>query len=342
MPYKRTNSPYWWISYQEPGGKRAGRSTGLPNTREYQAKAKKLEAEARLEAGKLKRGEFDGLTFDQATLEWLDNGLNCNGSKRKDNTSAVHRLKKLTPVFTGKPIIEIKRPDVIRYRNARLADGAKPGTVNREINVLGSIITQAIDAYGLEMLNPTSRTRLSEKDSAKTRYLTRAEYHRLIAACGENHILKSFITLSVQFGFRLNEALKLEWARVDLDANKIYLFNEDQKNGDTTGMTITPVAREVFIELKQTAGSSPYVFTRANGKRAENITHGFKNACHRAGLENVTPHTLRHTTGSWLAQDGHSAREIMEYMRHSDIKTSQRYMHLAPDNIEQCAKSLAV
>jgi integrase len=146
----------------------------------------------------------------------------------------------------------------------------------------------------------------------------------------------------VQFGFRLNEALKLEWARVDLDANKIYLFNEDQKNGDTTGMTITPVAREVFIELKQTAGSSPYVFTRANGKRAENITHGFKNACHRAGLENVTPHTLRHTTGSWLAQDGHSAREIMEYMRHSDIKTSQRYMHLAPDNIEQCAKSLAV
>jgi len=46
-----------------------------------------------------------------------------------------------------------------------------------------------------------------------------------------------------------------------------------------------------------------YVLHR-NGKRILDIKKGFAAACGRAGLEGVTPHTLRHTAATWLMQRG--------------------------------------
>ena len=41
-----------------------------------------------------------------------------------------------------------------------------------------------------------------------------------------------------------------------------------------------------------------------NGSRIGNIKKGFGAACKRAGLENVSPHTLRHTAATRLMQAG--------------------------------------
>ncbi|MCC6797316.1 MAG: tyrosine-type recombinase/integrase [Candidatus Hydrogenedentes bacterium] len=47
--------------------------------------------------------------------------------------------------------------------------------------------------------------------------------------------------------------------------------------------------------------------------------------------QNVTPHTFRHTFCSLLAQSGYTAYEIQKYAGHSDLKVSESYMHLAPN-----------
>ena len=41
-----------------------------------------------------------------------------------------------------------------------------------------------------------------------------------------------------------------------------------------------------------------------NGDRILDIKKGFAAACDRAGIEGVTPHTLRHTSATWLMQAG--------------------------------------
>ena len=41
-----------------------------------------------------------------------------------------------------------------------------------------------------------------------------------------------------------------------------------------------------------------------NGKRIGDIKKGFAAACARARLEEVSPHTLRHTAATWLMKAG--------------------------------------
>jgi integrase len=53
-------------------------------------------------------------------------------------------------------------------------------------------------------------------------------------------------------------------------------------------------------------------------------------ACRRSGLRKVRWHDLRHSFGSQLAAAGVPVLQIREWMGHSTIAMTMRYMHLAP------------
>lgn len=50
-----------------------------------------------------------------------------------------------------------------------------------------------------------------------------------------------------------------------------------------------------------------------------------------AGLAPATIHDLRHTFASWFIQAGGTIEELSDLLGHADIKTTQRYAHLAPE-----------
>lgn len=53
-----------------------------------------------------------------------------------------------------------------------------------------------------------------------------------------------------------------------------------------------------------------------------------------------SPHCLRHTFCSHLAMRGAPVRSIQELAGHSDLKTTQRYMHLTPTALETAIRLL--
>jgi integrase len=60
----------------------------------------------------------------------------------------------------------------------------------------------------------------------------------------------------------------------------------------------------------------------------------------RAGLDHARQHDLRHTTASWLAQDGRSMTEIAAILGHSETTVTARYAHLAGTHMDAVRLSL--
>ena len=89
---------------------------------------------------------------------------------------------------------------------------------------------------------------------------------------------------------------------------------------------------------------SPWVFVHSNphwkGQRIHSVKKAFAAACKRAQLEDCTPHTLRHTCASWMVMAGRPLMEVRDILGHSTVKMTERYAHLAPENLRNAVKAL--
>jgi site-specific recombinase XerD len=72
----------------------------------------------------------------------------------------------------------------------------------------------------------------------------------------------------------------------------------------------------------------------------DRVIKAIRGAPRVAGLSQAGVHVLQHTFCSHLAMKGVPARAIHELARHSDLSTTQRYMHLSPAATEDAIRLL--
>ena len=133
--------------------------------------------------------------------------------------------------------------------------------------------------------------------------------------------------------------LKLSWDRVDLTANVLRLEGRDTKNGKRRAVPLNEEARRALENRgrfrAEHCPDSAWVFSHRKGKRILNVHYGFKAACRRAKLtRTLRVHDLRHTCASWLVQAGVPLLEVSKLLGHSTIEMTERYAHLAPENLK--------
>jgi integrase len=334
MPYKRRDSPVWWVSYIDQRGKRIRRSTETEDRREAEA----LESKWKLEAYRAEHwGEQPSRTFEDLMCAWLRHAETTkrpNGFRR-DQECTAH----LRQAFGGLDLAQIGPARIRGYIDTRRAAGAKPATVNRELCVLSAAINHAgIELEWGDLRNPVRGRKLREPEG-RLRWLTRPEAERLIEVAGREpqaaH-LADFIRLAINTGCRRNELLGLEWVRVDFGSRLIWLAGANTKTATRRSI---PINEEALKALRSrlafrvaTCPGSPWVFAHPNGDRIGDIKHGFKTACARAGIEDFRIHDLRHTCAAWMVQAGAALAEVRDVLGHSTIRMTERYAHLAPEN----------
>ena len=86
-------------------------------------------------------------------------------------------------------------------------------------------------------------------------------------------------------------------------------------------------SREKFVHGQEVS----WVFTNCSGDSMSR--QGFwkiiKAYVQKAGIrKDITPHTLRHSFGAHLVQNGADLRAVQEMMGHADISTTQLYMDM--------------
>jgi integrase len=60
------------------------------------------------------------------------------------------------------------------------------------------------------------------------------------------------------------------------------------------------------------------------GEQVGSVKTGFRAACLRAGLKDVTPHTLRHTAATWMCQAGFPLWEVAGFLGHKNMTVRER------------------
>jgi integrase len=207
----------------------------------------------------------------------------------------------------------------------------RPGTVNRELDTLKSILSKAVEwrtAKGQRYLleSPARGLRRLKVDNQRTRILTDDEQHRLLEAAPRK--LRALIVLALITAARIGELLALRWE----DASDGFLTFLQTKNGRARRIPLSHAAHVVLAALPRVEGRR-YVFT--NAQTADRYTvngtrHVFRRALVRAGISNpkeITQHTLRHTALSRMIADNIDDYTVMAISGHSSTRMLARYTH---------------
>lgn len=339
MPYRRNDSATYWVSFIDASGARVRRSTETTDRQEAEA----LEAKWKLEAHQQRQwGAPPSFTYDELMLKYLQATQTEKRSAERDRLSAKH----LYCVFTGRLLREIRASDIRKYIDQRKGEGARAGTINKEVGLFSAAFNYARKEWDWDIPNPAAGRRLREPEG-RVRWLTRAQARGLIR---EAESLKRalhlahFIRLASNTGCRKQELLGLEVARVDLQANLMHLEGRHTKNGKRRSVPLNAAAREAILDLLRFRAAhcpdSPWVFAHKDGSRIQNVKQSFATACKNAGIADFRIHDLRHTCAAWLVSAGVPLPEVRDLLGHSSVKMTERYAHLAPENVRAAVHRL--
>lgn len=241
-----------------------------------------------------------------------------------------------------KPFFGNLRPDQVTiahcraYTEARREMGKGDGTIWTELGHLRTVFRWAADRVLIAYAPPVERP---SKPRPKERWLTHEEARRLIDAATAPHI-KNAILLMLSTAGRIGAILDLKWERVDFDTGYINLRSTEV--GPRKGRAVVPMndGLRAALSVARTAALSEYVVEWA-GQQVASIKTGFKAAAKAAKLEDVTPHTLRHTAAVHMAAAGRPMSKISQYLGHSSIHVTEKvYARYAPEHLREEADIL--
>ena len=210
-----------------------------------------------------------------------------------------------------------------------------PGTVWSELTRLRSCINWSIKRRLLPV-DQGGYVWVPTKPPPKDRVLTVDEARALIDGAVMPHV-SLFLWLALLTGARSGALLELTWSRVDFGSGTIDLVNPEPINPllktarkSRAVVTMTPELRYHLLEAKAGALSDHVI--EWNAAPVASIRKGFAEACKRAGLAGITPHTLRHTHATMALEAGVEIERISRQLGHRDSATTRLlYLHPSAD-----------
>jgi integrase/recombinase XerC len=147
------------------------------------------------------------------------------------------------------------------------------------------------------------------------------------------------LRFAVYSGLRPSELGRLRWSDIDFERGLIYIYQ--QKNGSESTVPLTDAARDVLKEMEAGEG---LIFNREGRKGTswtEHLSQRFLRLRREVGLrEELSMYSTRHATATILCEEGVSPVFVQQMMRHADLSTTMRYVHLANERVKDEVKGV--
>ena len=181
----------------------------------------------------------------------------------------------------------------------------------------------------------------------KTKALTTEQYKEIIATmkegfcgCRPNERIATALVLEGNLGLRISDILKLRLCDIVLDGDRYRLEIVEQKTGKSRVFTV-PLVIQQYIEnycLRNSIRRDELMFPLT--ERA--IQKQLKIVCDYLDFEGISTHSFR----KWYATEiyknnGYDIALVQRLLQHSSSATTQRYIGIEPQRIEQAIQGHA-
>jgi integrase len=211
---------------------------------------------------------------------------------------------------------------------------ARRSTANRILTIFKAALNHAFNTERVSTDQAWRKVKpFREADSAIVRYLTAAEWQRLINACEQT--FRDLVRGALLSGCRYGELTRIAAADFNRDAGMITV--RLSKAGKARHVVLNDEGRELFEAL--TAGRAPreLIFKRSDGEPwgPSHQKRPLEEASRRAKIDPAaTFHILRHSYASALATRGVPMGVIASQLGHADTRmTEKHYAHLSPSYV---------
>lgn len=339
----------WQAGVRHPSGKRFYKSDPLK---------KVVQTWAEDEEAKIRRGEWINPHAGKVTLtEWREKWLLTRRVEvaTSEKTNSFWR-NHIEPKFGSWPLAAIQSWDVEAWITDLETKDPGAHAVNGSLQLLRQMLKSAV-RHKLITANPTDDVEATPPEPHIDRVLTRDEADKLLEQfSGEDRL---FVETILYCGLRFQEAAGLRRFRVDLLRKRIQIAKVQPRKGDEkkpktdAGVRPVPLTDELVIQLSKVipAPDDGLVFTTPRkGKRGGTRvryehwrSRVWVSALKRAKLPDPQPtiHDLRHTFGSWLADDNVPPHEIAALMGHGSLRSVERYIHASEVRFERARSALS-
>jgi len=181
----------------------------------------------------------------------------------------------------------------------------------------------------------------------KTKALTTEQYKEIISVlktgfcgCRPNDRIATALVLEANLGLRISDVLKLRLCDIVRDGDRYRLSIIEQKTGKQRDFTVPLVIRQ-YIEnycLRNNIRKDEIIFPiteRAVQKQLAIV-------CDYLGYEGISTHSFRKWYASEIYRNnGYDIALVQRLLQHSSASTTQRYIGIEPQRIEEAIQNHA-
>ncbi|MDY3920219.1 MAG: site-specific tyrosine recombinase XerD [Candidatus Limivivens sp.] len=256
-------------------------------------------------------------------------------------------LKRLIAFLAAREISDV-RDVTVTSLNAYILYLEKTGfstaTVSRNVASMKAFFHYAFGHRIVEK-DPTEQIKAPHIEKKMPGILSEDEAVRLLEQPSTNNPKgirdKAMLELLYATGLRVTELVSMKTSDVNLNMNYIICRDDGKERVIPFGNAAREALEQYYGASRQLLlkdAESEYVFVNCSGKSMSR--QGFwkliKQYAKKAGIEeDITPHTLRHSFAAHLVQNGADLKAVQEMMGHSDIATTQMYVHMNMDHMRQ-------
>jgi len=237
-------------------------------------------------------------------------------------------------------------------RPRRNGSPAAPATRNQELAALRAFASFAARDLGWTA-NPTEGIPFAREAPRDPPVLSIFEVRRMFTVAAEeaDPLVRdralAILALLSQAGLRVHELVRLDVRQVDLaSATLVAVHGKGGSVHDVplNAPTVSLLAGWLGERAAIADEGEPALFVSRSGRRlsVRSVQRFVSRIRERLGTaKRITPHTLRHTTATLALTLGADLSTVADLLRHSDLNTTRRYLHLVDERRREAVGRLA-